>query len=89
MVTASTAEPILQSQKVYSEDDIPAPPAFKTSVKLSAYELWQAQKEKRVLRKKYLDRWHDTISVTGTGRPIDAIISPVAPFAATPHGTNT
>ncbi|KAG9105253.1 hypothetical protein FRC07_009452, partial [Ceratobasidium sp. 392] len=56
---------------------------------LSVYELWEVHKQKRELRKKYLDHWQSTISRTTTGRPIDAIISPAAPFAATPHGKNT
>lgn len=88
-VTAPTQEPILQSQRIYDEGEKPEPPLFRKSAKLSAYELWQAHKEKRALRKKYLDRWQATSSFTGTGRPIDGIISPVAPFAAPPHGANT
>ncbi|KAI0075922.1 general amidase [Panus rudis PR-1116 ss-1] len=55
----------------------------------SAYELWQLHKEKRILRKSYLDHWEATVSRTGTGRPVDAIISPVAPYTAVPHGCNS
>lgn len=33
----------------------------------------------------YLDEWLATVSQTPTGRPIDGIICPVAPFAAPPH----
>jgi amidase len=55
---------------------------------MSAYQLWQLQKQKRDLRKEYLDHWEETIKVTGTGRPVDVIISPVAPYAAPPHGSN-
>lgn len=29
-----------------------------------------------------MDYWNSTSSLTGTGRPIDAIVSPVAPFPA-------
>ncbi|KAG5636313.1 hypothetical protein H0H81_008427 [Sphagnurus paluster] len=53
---------------------------------ISAYDLWQLQKAKRDLRQAYLEYWLATASETGTGRPVDALISPVAPFAAPPHG---
>ncbi|KAI0089886.1 general amidase [Irpex rosettiformis] len=56
---------------------------------LSAYELWQLQKEKRILRKSHLDYWESTASTTGTGRPVDAIISPAVASLACPHGTNS
>jgi amidase len=68
--------------------ETPEPPAYRRKFKKDAYQLWQTQKEKRILRKKYLDRWQATQSSTGTGRPVDAIISPVAPYAAPPHGHN-
>jgi amidase len=68
--------------------DIPEPPAYREKHKKNAYQLWQTQKQKRLLRKEYLDRWQATQSITGTGRPMDAIISPVAPYAAPPHGHN-
>ncbi|KAG8883712.1 hypothetical protein FRB97_006023 [Tulasnella sp. 331] len=56
--------------------------------KLSAHELWAIHKRKREIMKHYLDHWESTTARTGTGRPIDAIICPVAPFAAPPHGLN-
>ena len=54
----------------------------------SSFELWQVQKKKKDLRLEYLDHWNASISKTGTGRPVDALISPCAPFAAPPHGRN-
>ncbi|KAG6877002.1 hypothetical protein C0993_011110 [Termitomyces sp. T159_Od127] len=51
--------------------------------------LWQLQKEKRDLRKSHLDHWERTVSKTGTGRPVDAIISPAVAYTAVPHGLNT
>lgn len=33
----------------------------------------------REYRKEYMERWNATQKVTGTGRPIDGIISPLAP----------
>lgn len=59
-----------------------------SAVGLSAYQLWQIQKMRADLRKEYLDHWQKTAEKTGTGRPVDAIVSPGAPFAAPPHGKN-
>ncbi|KAF5359680.1 hypothetical protein D9756_002870 [Leucocoprinus leucothites] len=56
---------------------------------LSASEYWQLNVQQSDLRQLYLDRWRETAAVTGTGRPVDAIICPVAPFVAPPHGKNT
>ncbi|KAM5529583.1 amidase [Fusarium oxysporum f. sp. phaseoli] len=36
----------------------------------------------REWRKAYLDYWSSTSNLTGTGRPVDAVICPVAPFCA-------
>ena len=36
----------------------------------------------REWRKQYLDYWNSTTELTGTGRPVDGVIAPVAPFAA-------
>jgi amidase len=38
--------------------------------------------EKRNYQKKYLDYWNSTSELTGTGRPVDAFIMPVAAIAA-------
>ncbi|KAH9479411.1 Acetamidase [Psilocybe cubensis] len=56
---------------------------------LKAYELWKLHEEKRELRKSHLDHWQSTVSRTGTGRPVDAIISPAVAYTAVPHGLNT
>lgn len=37
---------------------------------------------KREYQKEYMEYWNSTAMLTGTGRPVDAIIAPVAPFAA-------
>ena len=37
---------------------------------------------KRQYQKEYMEYWNETASYTGTGRPVDAVISPLAPFAA-------
>jgi amidase len=38
--------------------------------------------EIRRLQKEYMEYWNSTTEKTGTGRPVDAVISPVAPFPA-------
>jgi len=98
-----TDEPLLQtmSPDPVQESDHPWPPhpvyldepltitLRKSGGALSAFELWKLHKKKRAIRKEYLDQWEGTKNVTGTGRPVDAILCPVAPFAAPPHGLNS
>lgn len=38
--------------------------------------------EKRRFQKEYLDYWNSTVEETGTGHPVDGVISPVAPYPA-------
>lgn len=38
--------------------------------------------KQRQLKKEYLDYWNSTATMTSTGRPVDAIICPLAPFPA-------
>ncbi|KAJ7106593.1 general amidase [Mycena epipterygia] len=52
-------------------------------------ELWQLHAEKQELRKSHLDHWQATVSQTGTGRPVDAIISPYMAYTSVPHGFHT
>ena len=54
----------------------------------TALECWQTNIKQRDLKEEVLDYWRETVHVTGTGRPVDAIIAPLAPFVAPPHGTN-
>ncbi|KAL6714524.1 hypothetical protein ACLMJK_007949 [Lecanora helva] len=37
---------------------------------------------KREYQKEYMEYWNSTADLTSTGRPVDALIMPVAPFAA-------
>ncbi|KAL8650323.1 MAG: hypothetical protein Q9226_005196 [Calogaya cf. arnoldii] len=37
---------------------------------------------KREYQMEYMDYWNSTAEVTGTGKPVDIVIAPVAPFAA-------
>ncbi|EIW64700.1 general amidase [Trametes versicolor FP-101664 SS1] len=81
----TTGEPLIHSMDPNADpNDIPD---FRIPRKpLTAYQIWQLHKERRELHKAHLDRWEATISETGTGRPIDAIICPPAPYTAVPHG---
>ncbi|KAL0567900.1 hypothetical protein V5O48_014096 [Marasmius crinis-equi] len=87
-VTAVSGEPIIQSMLPETDVLTSEPPASKPSsaTSLSAYQLWQVQKKRRILREEYLRHWQDTVTVTGTGRPVDAILCPVAASTAPPHG---
>ena len=83
---AKTGEPVITSMALEGEGNTfewTTPPQ-----PLSAYGLWQVQKRRAEIRKEHLDLWESTVNLTGTGRPVDAIISPVAPYASAPHGKN-
>ncbi|KIK70773.1 hypothetical protein GYMLUDRAFT_32823 [Collybiopsis luxurians FD-317 M1] len=88
-ITAATptGEPVIQSMSL--DGEIPVEGGFdRSGTPISAYQLWQLHKKKRDLREEYLQLWEDTVKETGTGRAVDAIISPVAPYAAVGHGKN-
>ncbi|KDQ63721.1 hypothetical protein JAAARDRAFT_120627 [Jaapia argillacea MUCL 33604] len=82
---SASGEPMINSMKP-DADPSEVPYFRKPREPLSAYQLWQLHAKKRQLRKDHLDRWQATASQTGTGRPIDALICPVAPYVAVPHG---
>lgn len=53
----------------------------------SAMEIMATNISKREAQKEYMEYWNSTSSLTNTGRPVDAIISPLAPYtAAVPGG---
>ncbi|KAG5645708.1 hypothetical protein DXG03_005403 [Asterophora parasitica] len=79
-------EPYLSSMR--PDYDPLLTPADNYGPGITAHELWQLHETKRDLRQKYLEHWLATESETGTGRPVDAIISPVAANTAAPHGEN-
>jgi len=91
VTTAPSGEPVIANMNLESENpDVPTERAIFRPLPngSSAYELWQVQKRKLGLRQEYLDHWNSTVALTGTGRPVDAIISPMAPYVAPPHGYN-
>ncbi|PCH43375.1 general amidase [Wolfiporia cocos MD-104 SS10] len=86
--TAATREPIIRTMSPVEGEAMDDETIRPEETGISAYQLWQIQRERAELRKEYLDHWQKTVEITGTGRPVDAIISPGAPFAAPPHGKN-
>lgn len=48
----------------------------------NASQIAEVNVAKRGYQKEYMEYWNSTISLSGTGRPVDAIIAPLAPFAA-------
>ena len=48
----------------------------------NASDIMAANIAKREAQKEYLEYWNSTAEKTGTGRPVDAVISPLAPFPA-------
>ncbi|KAF4454957.1 hypothetical protein F53441_2614 [Fusarium austroafricanum] len=53
---------------------------------ISVFDYWQLNKRKRELQQAYLDKWNSTVSEE-TNKTVDAIIMPVLPHSAVPHGT--
>ncbi|KAF8801241.1 amidase [Phlegmacium glaucopus] len=91
VATAPSGEPLIANMSLGVEG--PNPDTERAMFRplpngISAYELWQVQKRKLGLRQEYLDHWNSTVALTGTGRPVDAIISPMASYVAPPHGNN-
>jgi hypothetical protein len=85
IVTSATGEPIISTTEL-DDAEPTVPPVRPRTSGITAYQLWQLQKLRRDTREEYLDHWKATASETGTGRPVDAIICPAAPYVAHPHG---
>lgn len=49
---------------------------------MKASEIAAGNVEKRQFQKRYLDYWNSTAEISGTGRPVDGIIAPLAPYPA-------
>ncbi|KZV89596.1 general amidase [Exidia glandulosa HHB12029] len=84
---APTGEPVIENMiPAEVEHYLKNVPRIVRGAGNDAYTLWQLHKRKTELRELYLDHWNATVANSGTGRPVDAIILPVAPFPAPPHG---
>lgn len=86
VATAPSGEPLITSMGL--DQETPTMEILFEPAGGSAYDLWQLHKKKRDLRQEHLEYWLASASLTGTGRPVDAIISPVAAYPAPPHGKN-
>lgn len=63
--------------------ETPAPQLISPETpEFTASEIMAVNVAKREAQKDYMEFWNSTAELTGTGRPVDAIISPLAPFAA-------
>ncbi|CZS96825.1 probable glutamyl-tRNA(Gln) amidotransferase subunit A [Rhynchosporium graminicola] len=54
----------------------------KVKDEFTATMIGEVNVQKRQFQKEYMEYWNSTVSVAGTGRPVDAVIAPLAPFAA-------
>ena len=59
----------------------------KPSKEFSGSEISANNIAKREYQKEYMEYWNSTQERTGTDRPVDALIMPLAPFAAARPGT--
>jgi amidase len=73
---ALSGEPMSDQVKFYASLD----------KEFTASEIAATNVELRALKKEYLDYWNSTAEKTSTGRSVDAIISPLAPFPAARQG---
>lgn len=56
---------------------------YQTEMKeFTATEIAETNVQMRQLKKEYMDYWNSTAKITSTGKPVDAIISPLAPWPA-------
>lgn len=68
----------------------PAPQLISAeSEQANASEIMAVNVAKRQAQKDYMEYWNSTAELSGTGRPVDAVISPLAPFAAARPGKYT
>jgi len=48
----------------------------------TASEIAAVNVQKLEYQREYMEYWNSTATLTGTGRPVEAIIAPLAPFPA-------
>ena len=60
-------------------------PSVQPAVRTTVYETWLNQNRRDQLATRWNDRWNDSTSLTGSGRPFDALICPATPFPALKH----
>ncbi|KAF2726160.1 amidase [Polychaeton citri CBS 116435] len=68
----------------------PAPEALLANApQANATDIMKTNIEKREALKEYMEYWNSSEALTGTGRPVDAVIAPLAPFPAARKGAYT
>ncbi|RAK95674.1 amidase signature enzyme, partial [Aspergillus ibericus CBS 121593] len=80
-----SGEDLLSHIALSGEAHIP-PCLIDTRKHLNAREVAALNVQRRQYLKKYMDLWNSTSKLTGTGRPVDAIVCPTAPHAAVISG---
>ncbi|KAK2806713.1 hypothetical protein FQN50_005707 [Emmonsiellopsis sp. PD_5] len=61
---------------------------LKQSPQSDATQIAATNVAKREYQKSYMEYWNSTAELTGTGRPVDGLFCPTAPFAASRQGKN-
>ncbi|KAK4498812.1 hypothetical protein PRZ48_009322 [Zasmidium cellare] len=56
--------------------------------KPSVSDMWRVQNQRTMLAQKWSERWENTQSQSGTGRPIDGLIMPSLPSPAVKHDSS-
>ncbi|KAK6085993.1 hypothetical protein SCUP515_00354 [Seiridium cupressi] len=81
--TYDGGEDVLKDFKLSGEPWVPQVDVVaKSQPQATASDIAAVNRQLREKRKEYLDYWNSTKSATGTGRPVDAFVSPCAPFTA-------
>ncbi|KAF1911928.1 amidase signature domain-containing protein [Ampelomyces quisqualis] len=75
---ALSGEPMAKQVALYAN--------LKEEQEFSATDIAATNREIRALKKEYLSYWNSTVENTTTGRAVDAVICPLAPFPAAREG---
>ena len=67
--------PPFVTELYYGDDGKPKTPK-------TADQIWDTNVRLRQYQKEYMDYWNSTAKLTKSGRPVDAILTPVSPVAA-------
>lgn len=87
-MTSLTGEPLINSMDLAAETETAENAFLPAQKNISAYQVWLNHKAKAALRHEHMQKWNETVTITGTGRPVDAIITPAVAYVAPPHGKN-
>lgn len=69
---ALSGEPMAKQVSLYQQE----------MKEFTASEIAETNVQMRQLKKEYMEYWNSTAKTTSTGRPVDAVISPLAPWPA-------